>query len=103
MIARSPRSAAVSAYSKSRSGVRCAETTRVSQGISRAASVAAVRDLSEKPVVVVDLLLNWEEMGDAPLRSIRMRSDRFDPSQLVPPMDTPMDALRVLMKELLAI
>ena len=42
MITFNPRSAAVDAYSNSRSGVRCADTTRVSYRTSRSSSVSTV-------------------------------------------------------------
>ena len=41
MSTRSPRSSADDAYSKSRSGVRCAETTRCSNGTPSSSSVSA--------------------------------------------------------------
>ena len=66
----------------------------------QALAVAAVRDVSSKPVVVIDLLLNWTELSDAPLRSIRLRSDQFDPAQLVPPAGTPTANLRSFLAEL---
>ncbi len=66
----------------------------------QALAVAAVRDVSSKPVVVIDLLLNWTELSDAPLRSIRLRSDQFDPAQLVPPVGTPTANLRSFLAEL---
>ncbi|MBW2294729.1 MAG: rhomboid family intramembrane serine protease [Deltaproteobacteria bacterium] len=67
----------------------------------QALAVAAVRDVSSKPVVVVDLLLNWTELGAAPLRSIRLRSDQFDPARLVESSGSPTDNLRAFLQELL--
>ena len=67
----------------------------------QALAVAAVRDVSSKPVVVVDLLLNWTELGAAPLRSIRLRSDQFDPVRLVESPGSPTDNLRAFLQELL--
>lgn len=74
---------------------------KVSYNQIQALSVAALRDISSKPVVVIDLLLNWNELGDAPLRSIRMRSDQFDPTRLVASSDTPTLALRAFLAVLL--
>ncbi len=67
----------------------------------QALAVAAVRDISSKPVVVVDLLLNWTELGAAPLRSIRLRSDQFDPARLIESPGSPTDNLRAFLRELL--
>jgi membrane associated rhomboid family serine protease len=67
----------------------------------QALAVAALRDISSKPVVVVDLLLNWTELGAAPLRSIRLRSDQFDPALLIPPVGSPTENLQAFLLELL--
>lgn len=67
----------------------------------QALAVAALRDISSKPVVVVDLLLNWTELGAAPLRGIRLRSDQFDPAQLIPPVGSPTENLQAFLLELL--
>jgi tetratricopeptide (TPR) repeat protein len=50
----------------------------------QALAAAAIRNLAEQPVVVVDLVLNWSELTEGPLRLVRMRSDAFDPRGLVP-------------------
>lgn len=68
----------------------------------QALAVAALRDLSSKPVVVIDLLLNWTELSDAPLRGIRLRSDQFDPAQLIQATGTPTENLRAFLVELQA-
>ncbi|MDP6980592.1 MAG: rhomboid family intramembrane serine protease [Myxococcota bacterium] len=67
----------------------------------QAVAVAAVRDLAAKPVVVIDLLLNWQELGDAPLRAIRLRSDRFNPAHLVEAQRDATQTLRVFLAALL--
>lgn len=67
----------------------------------QALSVAALRDVSSKPVVVIDLLLNWNELGEAPLRSIRMRSDQFDPTRLLEARATPTENLQAFLEEIL--
>lgn len=66
----------------------------------QALAVAALRDLSSKPVVVIDLLLNWTELSDAPLRSIHLRSDQFDPAQLIASVETPTENLQAFLAEL---
>jgi hypothetical protein len=67
----------------------------------QAIAVAAVRDVSSKPVVVIDLLLNWTELGATPLRSIRLRSDQFDPAGLVESGGSPTENLRAFLQELM--
>jgi hypothetical protein len=47
-----------------------------------AVAVAAVEGLSDKPVILVDLVLNWMDVPDEPLKVIRLRSDGFDPRRL---------------------
>lgn len=44
-----------------------------------AISVAAVRGLGPRPVLVVDCGLNWRDDIGSPLKLIRLRSDRFEP------------------------
>jgi membrane associated rhomboid family serine protease len=68
----------------------------------QAIGVAALRDLASKPVVIIDLLLNWTELGEAPLRSIRLRSDHFDPRSLVEGNESPSESLRHFLAELAA-
>ncbi len=65
-----------------------------------AIGVAAVRDLSRKPVVVIDLLLNWNEARDSSLRSVRLRSDRFNPRHLIGDVESPTESLRSFLREL---
>jgi len=45
-----------------------------------AIAMAAVRGLGPQPVVVVDCVLNWRDDIASPLKLIRFRSDRFEPS-----------------------
>jgi hypothetical protein len=59
-----------------------------------AISVVAVNHLGPKPVILVDLILNWMSLADEPLRIIRLRGDRFDPRSLAPEHAAPVDALR---------
>ncbi|MFI5216577.1 MAG: rhomboid family intramembrane serine protease [Candidatus Limnocylindria bacterium] len=66
-----------------------------------AISVVAVSNLGPKPVILVDLILNWMSMSDEPLRIIRLRGDRFDPRRLEPDHTAPVDALRAIIARLL--
>lgn len=62
----------------------------------RAIAVAAIAGLGARPVLVVDLVLNWVTLDEEPLKIFRLRSDRFDPRTLVSGIDKPLPALRVL-------
>jgi hypothetical protein len=68
----------------------------------QAVSVAAVGGLGPKPIVLVDLLLNWNALEEPALRVVRMRSDRFDPRALAPGAPSPLEALRAFLRDLLA-
>ena len=67
----------------------------------KAVAVASVDGLSDRPVIVVDLVLNWMSLTAEPLRLIRLRSDGFDPRSLVSGKSDPLDALRSLSRTLL--
>jgi hypothetical protein len=58
-----------------------------------AIAVAAVDGLGPRPVLVIDFLLNWSDDVGSPLKSIRIRSDRFDPLAFAPGAANPLDAL----------
>ena len=63
----------------------------------QALAVAGVRDLGPKPVLLLDLLLNWNDFeGEGPLKLVRLRSDRFDARRLGPGAVSQTDALRVV-------
>jgi tetratricopeptide (TPR) repeat protein len=66
-----------------------------------AISVAAVGGLSEKPVILIDLVMNWSSGGDEPLKVIRLRGDRFDARAFVRDAQSPLDALRAFVGVLL--
>ncbi|MBW2383480.1 MAG: rhomboid family intramembrane serine protease [Deltaproteobacteria bacterium] len=66
-----------------------------------AVAVAAVSGLSAKPVLVIDLALNWLDDPDKPLKVIRLHSHRFNPSQLVPSEGSPLQALKRLVAGIL--
>jgi membrane associated rhomboid family serine protease len=59
-----------------------------------ALAVGAVRELGAKPVVLIDLVLNWSGDPSEPLKVLRVRSDRFDPRALVPGSESGVAALR---------
>jgi len=65
-----------------------------------ALAAAAIQGLGAKPVVVIDLVVNWQSASE-PLKIIRLRSDRFDPAQLAPGTANQLEALRKLITDLL--
>jgi len=67
-----------------------------------AIAVAAVEGLGARFVIVLDLVLNWEDESRAPLKVIRLRGDQFDPRQFVPGTGSALDAMRALTTQLLA-
>ena len=66
-----------------------------------AVAVAAVQGLGPKPVIVVDLVLNWMTTAKEKLRVVRLRTDKFDPRSLSPGVDSPADALRRFLARLI--
>jgi hypothetical protein len=64
-----------------------------------AVALAAVRGLTAKPVLVIDLLLGWRSLAGGELRCVRLRSDRFDPRTLASAPD-PLMALRAFVAQL---
>jgi hypothetical protein len=66
-----------------------------------AVSAGAVRGLAEKPVIVIDLVLNWTEIESSHLRVIRLRSDTFDATPFAPGAARPLDAFRKIAEMLL--
>lgn len=58
-----------------------------------AIAIGAVEDLGPRPVLVIDLVLNWAVDAREPIKSIRLRSDRFDPLVFAPGAGSPLDAL----------
>jgi len=85
--------------------------TRLPFARIEAMGVAAVKGMAEKPVVVVDLVVNWG-MAQGPMKLIRLRSDRYDPRVLVqgiarasasnPAELSALEALRIFLREVLA-
>jgi len=66
-----------------------------------AVAAAGVRGLATRPVVVIDLLLNWTEVEERPLQLLRWRSDHFDPAALRPEVGAGLQAFRGLLDALL--
>jgi hypothetical protein len=58
----------------------------------RAVAVAGVRGLTQRPVVLVDLMVDGGGT-ERPLTLVRLRSDRFDPRKLMPDASQPLAAL----------
>ena len=56
---------------------------------------------SLQPDLVIDLLLNWSAEAGQPLKTLRMRTDRFDPRRVVPGKRDALDAVRALTRQLL--
>ncbi|MEM9177919.1 MAG: hypothetical protein AAGC67_22155, partial [Myxococcota bacterium] len=58
-----------------------------------AIAIGAVGGLGPRPVLVLDFVLNWTGEADQPIKSIRIRSDQFDPLAFAPGAANPLDAL----------
>ncbi|CAM9568238.1 unnamed protein product [Discosporangium mesarthrocarpum] len=59
----------------------------------QAIAIGAIDGLGPRPVLVIDFVLNWREDASEPLKSIRLRSDRFDPLAFSPGAAHPLEAL----------
>lgn len=59
----------------------------------QAVAVAAVEGQGPKPILVIDLIANWNEPEADELRGVRLRSDRFDPRRLLGVEGDPRQAL----------
>lgn len=66
----------------------------------QAIAIAAVAGLGPRPVLVLDCVLNWMADAGEPMKSIRFRSDRFDPQRYVPAASSPLDALTAWVRDL---
>jgi membrane associated rhomboid family serine protease len=75
--------------------------SRLAYARIRAVSLAAVRGLGPKPVVLLDLLLSGPQPGSESLPLVRLRSDQYDPRKLVASAASPLEALLGLVEELL--
>jgi membrane associated rhomboid family serine protease len=67
-----------------------------------AIAAAAIPGKSSKPVLIVDLVLNWNDSNAEILHTVRLHSDTFDVRRLIPIARRPMDAFRALIAELLS-
>jgi hypothetical protein len=56
---------------------------RVAYSGITALAVAQVSGVAVQPIVVIDLVLNWEESEESTLRVVRLRSDGFDPRMVM--------------------
>jgi hypothetical protein len=56
-------------------------------------AMAAVNGLGNRPVLIVDVVLNGSDGVDEPMKLIRFRSDRFDPLGFEPEAEDPLVAL----------
>ena len=68
----------------------------------QAVGVGLVSGLAAKPVVVIDLALNWAESHSGELEVLRLRSDSFRARALVGGDGSALEALRALLAQLLA-
>jgi hypothetical protein len=66
----------------------------------QAIAMAAVSGLGNRPVLIVDIVLNGSESVDEPMKLIRFRSDRFDPLGFEPAAANPLAALTTWVQRL---
>jgi hypothetical protein len=62
--------------------------------------MAGVSGIAVRPILVVDLALNWTDAAHEPLKVIRFRSDQFDPRSFEPGEVNPLDALTAWVRRL---
>ena len=70
-------------------------------GRVEAIAVGAIEGISEKTVIVVDLVLNWMSFAGEEMRVLRVRCDAFDPRWVVP-ADSPLESLHGLLALMLS-
>ena len=63
-------------------------------------AMVAVSGLGNRPVLIVDVVLNGSDDVDEPMKLIRFRSDRFDPLGFEPDAANPLAALTAWVKRL---
>jgi membrane associated rhomboid family serine protease len=66
-----------------------------------AVAVAAVHGLGPKPVILIDLVLNWMSLRDESLKVVRLRGDHFDPHRLCPGHASALEAVRAFLAALI--
>jgi membrane associated rhomboid family serine protease len=79
-----------------------AEASVLSWDRIQAVGVGLVSGLGPKPVVVIDLALNWVDCGGGALEVLRLRSDSFRARTLIGGDGSALEALRALLAQLLA-
>ena len=67
----------------------------------QAVAAAVITGLGPKPVLVIDLLSNWSQAEAEELKGVRLRSDQFDPRQVLGIEGDAQPALRALVARLL--
>jgi membrane associated rhomboid family serine protease len=68
----------------------------------QAIAVGAVSGLADKPVLVIDLVMNWNDVAAEQVQVLRLRSDRFDVRDLMPQATNSVEAFRAVLEQLLA-
>ncbi len=66
-----------------------------------AIGVGAVHGVEARPVLLIDLVLDWNDPQAETLQVVRLSSHRYDPRRLAPGIDDPMQAFHALVRELL--
>jgi hypothetical protein len=93
------------AWEPGRLAVRQASETAAWLSLSKveAVAAAAIDGLAPRPVLVIDLLIDWNDTSeDATLRVVRLRSDRFEPRSILATARDGVDGFRDVMIALLA-
>ncbi|MCP5069974.1 MAG: rhomboid family intramembrane serine protease [bacterium] len=67
----------------------------------QAIAVGAVHGLGARPVLLIDLAMNWNDPGAETLQLVRLRSDQFDPRSLIDGEEEAVGAFRQLVTSLL--
>lgn len=75
---------------------------KIDYGRIEAVAVAAVRGLGQKPILLVDLLLNWTALDADQLQVVRLKSNAFDPRKLAPDQPDALSAIRAIVARLLS-
>jgi len=68
----------------------------------QAIAVGAVSGLADKPVLLIDLVMNWNDVAAEQVQVLRLRSDRFDVRALMPQAASAVEAFRSVLEQLLA-
>jgi hypothetical protein len=68
----------------------------------QAIAVGAVSGLADKPVLVIDLVMNWNDVAAEQVQVLRLRSDGFDVRAMMPQAANSVEAFRAVLEQLLA-